>query len=87
VLLQICTGTVDSEPPKDGGPKGDDVMNTGNKIVAGCVLAAALLGIGGGIAAAQPADPAPQPTVVNGPDIPGQPDLPEPGDVPDAAGR
>jgi hypothetical protein len=66
--------------------EGDD-MNTTQKIVAGCALGAALLGIGGGIAAADPSGPAPQPPGVNGPDVPGQPDLPEPGDVPDAPGQ
>ena len=71
------------------------------KTVAGFAAAAAIVGIGGGFAAAHaiggaspvvtfvqgPAPAIATPGPSNGPDVPGQPDLPEPGDVPDAPGQ
>jgi hypothetical protein len=78
-------------------------MITGHKFAAAFAVAAVMLGIGGGIAAAQSVgSAAPQAPAVQGPengpavdrpepgdvpDMPGQPDLPEPGDVPDAPGQ
>jgi hypothetical protein len=90
-------GTVVEMRRQEGSMK----VNVRHKVAAGVAAGAALLSIGGGIAAAHtiastspqtpivqgptPAVPAPEPS--NGPDIPGQPDLPEPGDVPDAPGQ
>lgn len=78
-------------------------MITRHKFAAAFAVAAVMLGIGGGIAAAQSVgSAAPQAPAVQGPengpavdlpepgdvpDTPGQPDLPEPGDVPDAPGQ
>jgi hypothetical protein len=78
-------------------------MITRHKIGAAFAVAALMLGIGGGIAAAHTMGSAvPQTPAVQGPangpavdvpepgdvpDMPGQPDLPEPGDVPDAPGQ
>ena len=78
-------------------------MITRHKFAAAFAAAAVMLGIGGGIAAAQSVgSAAPQAPAVQGPengpavdlpepgdvpDTPGQPDLPEPGDVPDAPGQ
>jgi hypothetical protein len=76
-------------------------VKTRQKMIAGFAAAAAVLGIGGAIAAAHaigdastaaplvqgPAPAAPAPDHSNGPDVPGQPDLPEPGDAPDAPGQ
>jgi hypothetical protein len=63
-------------------------MKRRHKIAVIFAAAAALLGVGGAVAAAHPVQTRPQTPVVtdqpnDGPDTPGVPDVPEPGDTPD----